>query len=350
MDQRLFESLDWRNIGPHRAGRVVCAAGDPYDRAVFYFGSCGGGVWKTDDAGSHWFNVTDGYLNTAAIGAIAVSEADPNVIWVGTGETSIRSNVTHGDGVYRSVDGGKTWQHLGLEDTRHIGAIAVDPHDPDVALVAALGHAWGRNSERGVYKTTDGGETWRKVLYKSDKAGAVDLSMDPNNPRFVYATIWEAQRFPWAASSGGEDCGLWRSSDGGETWEDITDRLGFEGVIGKIGVAVSPANGDRVWALVEAEDGAMLRSDDGGETWNRVSEDPELRRRAWYYMHVFADPSDADTVWVLNLQCWKSTDGGKTYENIPTPHGDNHALWIDPVDSDRIIEGNDGGACVSFNG
>ena len=348
--QRKYESLKWRNIGPHRGGRVTCVVGDPTDVGTFYMGSCGGGVFKTDDGGDHWYNITDGYFGTSAVGAIAMAPSNNNVLYVGTGESTIRSNVSHGDGVYRTVDGGKTWEHIGLSDTRHIGQIVVHPDDPNTVLVAALGHAWGENQERGVYKTTDGGKSWTKTLYKSPRAGAVDLSQDPESPNTVYAAVWQAQRYPWAASSGGDDCGLWKSTDGGDTWQDITDRLGFEGTIGKIGVAISPANTDRVWALVEADDGQMMRSDDGGETWKRVSDNPELRRRAWYYMHVFADPSDADTVWVLNLQCWKSTDGGATYEAIPTPHGDNHGLWIDPNDSDRIIEGNDGGACVSYNG
>ncbi len=345
-----YESLKWRNIGPHRGGRVTCVVGDPDNEAIFYMGSCGGGVFKTDDGGDHWFNITDGYFNTSAIGAIAMAPSNSNILYVGTGESTIRSNVSHGDGVYKTTDGGKSWQHLGLAETRHIGQIVVHPDDPDTVLVAALGHAWGENEERGVYKTTDGGKSWSKTLYKSPRAGAVDLSQDPGDPNVVYAAVWQAQRYPWAASSGGDDCGLWKSTDCGETWEDITDRLGFDSVIGKIGVAISPANTDRIWALVEAEKGAMMRSDDGGETWKQVSDNPELRRRAWYYMHVFADPSDADTVWVLNLQCWKSSDGGATYEAIPTPHGDNHGLWIDPHDSDRIIEGNDGGACVSYNG
>ncbi|MEZ4572782.1 MAG: hypothetical protein R2849_21185 [Thermomicrobiales bacterium] len=349
-DLNKYESLRWRNIGPHRGGRVTCVVGDPEEREVFYMGSCGGGVFKTDDGGDHWFNITDGYFNTSAIGAIAMAPSNHNILYVGTGESTIRSNVSHGDGVYKTLDGGKTWEHMGLSETRHIGQIVVHPDDPDTVLVAALGHAWGENEDRGVYKTTDGGKTWTKTLYKSPRAGAVDLSQDPESPNIVYASVWQAQRYPWAASSGGEDCGLWKSTDGGDTWEDITDRLGFEGVIGKIGVAISPANTDRVWALVEAEDGAMMRTDDGGETWKRVSDNPELRRRAWYYMHVFADPSDADSVWVLNLQCWKSSDGGAHYEAIPTPHGDNHGLWIDPNDSDRIVEGNDGGACVSYNG
>ncbi|MBX6341929.1 MAG: glycosyl hydrolase, partial [Thermomicrobiaceae bacterium] len=299
----------------------------------------------------YWENISDGYFGTAAVGAIAVSESDPNVIYVGTGEATIRSNVSHGDGVYKSTDGGRTWTNVGLRDTRHIGDIAIHPENPDIVYVAALGHAWGRNEERGVYRTTDGGRTWERVLYKSDRAGSPDVALDPSNPRVIFASIWQAQRYPYALHSGGEDSGLWRSFDGGDTWEEITRKPGLPtGILGKIGVAVSPARPGRVWALVEAEDGALFRSDDYGETWQRVCDSPDLRRRPWYYMHVVADPQDPDTVWVLNLQCWKSVDGGKTFESIPTPHGDNHALWIDPRDPQRMIEGNDGGACVSFDG
>ncbi len=354
MDQKLYESLEWRNIGPHRAGRVTCCAGDPYDRQTFYFGSCGGGVWKTTDAGAHWLNITDGYFNTSAIGAIVVSEADSNVIYVGTGESSIRSNVSHGDGVYKSTDAGQTWHHLGLEATRHIGQIVLHPYDPDTVYVAALGHAWGQNPERGVYKSTDGGETWELALFVSDRAGAVDISIDPDNPRVLFATIWQGQRFPHAATSGGPDCGLWRTTDGGDSWQEITENLGLpdDALIGKMGVSVSPAQSGRVYLIVEADQmkHGLYRSDDRGESWEHTCGERDLVRRAWYYQHVFADPSNADTVWVLNLRCWKSIDGGRTFEKVPTPHGDNHGLWIDPYDSDRILEGNDGGASVSYDG
>jgi photosystem II stability/assembly factor-like uncharacterized protein len=343
--------LEWRLIGPHRGGRVVAVAGDPRDPMVFYFGACAGGVWKTTDGGTYWENVSDGFFKTAAVGAIAVADADPNVVYAGTGETCIRGNVSHGDGVYRSTDGGKTWANLGLADTRHIAKIRIHPHNPDLVYVAALGHAWGPNEERGLYRSRDGGATWAKVLFRSDRAGAIDLSMDPHNPRILYATFWEAQRTPYSLSSGGPGSSLYKSTDGGDTWTELTNKRGLPaGVKGKIGVAVSPAKPDRVWALVEAEDGALFRSDDGGETWQRLSEDGELRRRAWYYMHLYADPQDPDTVWVLNLQCWKSTDGGRTFTAVPTPHGDNHDLWIDPRNPQRMIEGNDGGACVTFNG
>jgi photosystem II stability/assembly factor-like uncharacterized protein len=351
MDPALLQSLQWRLIGPHRGGRVVAVAGHPTEPGTFFFGACAGGVWKTTSGGAYWENVSDRYFKTAAVGAIAVSEADPNVIYVGTGETAIRSNVSHGDGVYRSSDGGRTWRNLGLADTRHIGRIRIHPRDPNVAYVAALGHAWGTNEDRGVFRTTDGGGSWQKILYKSNRAGGIDLSLDPGNPRILYASIWQAQRYPYAMHSGGEDSGLWRSLDGGDSWVDLTMAKGLPaGILGKIGVAASPAQPGRVWAIVEAAEGALFRSDDFGDTWERLSDNPELRRRPWYYLHLYADPGDPNTVWVLNLQCWKSVDGGKSFDAVPTPHGDNHDLWIDPRDSNRMIEGNDGGACVSFDG
>jgi photosystem II stability/assembly factor-like uncharacterized protein len=317
---------------------------------VFYFGACVGGVWKTEDGGTFWENISDGFLNTASVGAIAVADSDPNVVYAGTGEACIRGNLSHGDGVYRSTDGGKTWSHRGLEDTRHIGRVRVHPQDPDLVYVAALGHAFGPNDQRGVFRSRDGGESWERTLFKSENAGAVDLSMDPTNPRVLFATIWQARREPWTFSSGGPDSSLHRSTDGGDTWTDITENQGLPGgVKGRIGVAVSPSRQGRVWAVVEAQEGGLFRSDDGGDTWERVSDDRNLVQRAWYYSHVFADPQDAETVYILNLKAWKSVDGGRTFEQITTPHGDNHDLWIDPNDSTRMIEGNDGGACVSFN-
>ncbi|HET9016466.1 MAG TPA: glycosyl hydrolase, partial [Thermomicrobiaceae bacterium] len=347
----LLRSPQLRMIGPHRGGRVVAVAGDPADPMTFYFGACAGGVWKTTDGGRFWRNVSDGYFTTAAIGALAVSEADPNVIYAGTGESTIRGNVSHGDGVYKSTDAGRTWTNVGLRDTRHIGKIQIDPDDPDRVYVAALGHAWGPNAERGVFRSEDGGATWRKVLYRSPNAGSHDVSMDPGNPRILFAAIWQAQRYPHALISGGPESGLWRTFDGGDTWEDITRRPGLPtGVLGKIGVAVSPAREGRVWAVIEAEDGAVFRSDDYGDTWARLSEQSLLRTRPWYYMHITADTQDPDTVYVQNYSLWKSIDAGANFTRIPTPHGDEHALWIDPEDNQRMIEGNDGGACVSFNG
>ena len=346
-----LNTLHWRSIGPFRGGRVVAVAGHPTDQEVFYFGACAGGVWKTEDRGLYWDNISDGYFTTASVGAIAVSESDPNVLYVGTGEACIRGNVSHGDGVYRSTDGGRTWRNIGLTDTRHISRIRVHPTNPDIAYVAGLGHAFGPNEERGIFRTLNGGQTWDRVLYKSDKAGAADLSMDPNNPRILYATIWETLRQPWDFSSGGLDSGIFRSTDGGDHWTDISDRPGLpDGLKGRMGVAVSPAKSGRVWAIVESSNSGLFRSDDGGDSWKLLSNDANLRQRPWYYSHVVAHPSDENIVWVLNLKAWKSTDGGLNFIQINTPHTDNHDLWIDPYNPYRMIEGNDGGACVSFNG
>lgn len=347
----LFKGLEWRSLGPYRGGRVVAVAGDPYDKQRFYFGSTGGGIWQTTDGGLIWENISDGYFKRASVGAIAVSQADTNVMYVGMGETTIRGNVSHGDGVYRSTDRGQTWTHLGLEATRHIAKVRIHPQDPDVAYVAALGHAHGPNPERGIYRTRDGGKTWEHVLFRSDKAGAIDLVIDPHNPRILYASFWEAIRQPHALVSGGEDSGIFKSTDGGDTWHEISRKPGLpQGLLGKIGLAASPARAGRIWAIVEADDGAVFRSDDGGEHWQRLCEERPLFARAWYYMHIIADPQDAETLWVLNTQAWKSIDGGKTFFDISTPHADNHDLWLDPENPQRLIESNDGGACISFNG
>ncbi len=345
-----LSGLEFRTVGPHRGGRVVAVAGHPRDPMVFYFGAAGGGVWKTVDGGTFWECITDGFFTTAAVGAIAIAESDPNVIYVGTGETTIRNDVSHGDGVYKSTDGGKTWSNVGLAGTRHISKIRVHPQNPELVYVAALGHAWGPNEERGLYRSTDGGKTWGRILFRSNRAGAIDLSMDPTNPRTLYCSFWEAQRTPYSLESGGTGSSLYRSADGGDSWDEITRHEGLpKGLLGKIGVAISPARPGRVWALIEAEDGALFRSDNGGDSWQRVCENPDLRRRAWYYMHVFADPQNADTVWVLNVGAWKSIDGGATFSPMATPHADNHDLWIDPANPLRMIEGHDGGACISYN-
>jgi photosystem II stability/assembly factor-like uncharacterized protein len=305
--------LEWRCIGPFRGGRVVTVAGDVNKLGTFYFGACAGGVWKTEDAGQYWECISDGFFKTSSVGALAVSEVDPNVIYAGMGESTIRIDVSHGDGVYKSTDAGRTWKHMGLSDTRHIGKVRIHPTDPDTVFVAALGHAFGPNQERGVFKSTDGGETWRNVLFKSEKAGAVDLSIDPNNPRIMYATIWEAYRNFWQISSGGPDSGIWMSTDGGESWRDISRNKGLpQGVLGKMGIAASPARPGRVWALIENEKGGMYRSDDYGETWEYVAANNDLISRAWYYMHLTPDPQDGDTVYVNNLRLWKSVDGGHT--------------------------------------
>lgn len=353
LEQSFLQALTWRCIGPPRGGRVITVAGHPKDRMTFYFGAVGGGVWKTTDGGVYWENITDGYFTSAAVGAIAIAQSDPNVIYAGTGEPTIRGDVSYGDGVYKSTDGGKTWQNIGLADTHHIAQIRIHPNNPDLVYVAAMGHAFGPNETRGIFRTNDGGATWEKVLYKSDKAGAADLAMDATNPRILYASIYEQVRNFWSLTSGGPDSGIWKSTDGGDTWTELTNHKGLPtGIKGKIGLTVSPAQPERVWAIIEAEDkkAGVYRSDDSGVTWTQLTDNRDLIQRPWYYCHIFADPQDADTVYISNLKVWKSTDGGTNYSEITTPHGDNHGIWIDPEDTQRMINGNDGGGCVSFNG
>ncbi|HWP82945.1 MAG TPA: glycosyl hydrolase [Bacteroidota bacterium] len=347
----LYKGMQWREIGPFRGGRSVAVAGHPDQPYTYYFGGTGGGVWKTTDGGITWLCISDSLFQTGSVGAIAVAESDPNVIYVGMGEGCIRGNVAPGDGVYKSEDGGKTWKHVGLAETQTIGRVRVHPKDHNLVYVAALGHVFGPNSERGVFRSKDGGKTWQKILHKNDKAGAIDLVLDPNNPRILYASLWEAQRGPWFMSSGGPGSGLYKSTDGGDTWTDISRNPGMpKGTLGRIGVAASYPKADRVWAMVEAEDGGLFRSEDGGNTWRRVNEDRRLRQRAWYYTHVYADTKNPDLVYVLNVQFLKSIDGGRTFTTLRVPHGDNHDLWIDPNDNMRMINANDGGANVSYNG
>ncbi|CAN5716470.1 hypothetical protein BH23CHL5_BH23CHL5_09940 [soil metagenome] len=347
----LHEGLVFRCIGPFRGGRCVAVAGDPFDRNTFYMGTTGGGVWKSADGGAYWRNVSDGYFQRASVGAVAVAPSDANVIYVGMGETTIRGNVSHGDGVYRSTDAGSTWKHLGLKETRGIGKVRVHPQDSNTVLVAAFGHAHGPNPERGLYRSTNDGDDWELVLKVSDDAGANDVSIDPTNPRVIYVSFWEARRTPHSLTSGGPGCRLFRSVDGGTSWIDLSERPGMpKGLLGKIGIAVSPAKAGRIWAIVENENGGVFRSDDHGDSWARLNEDRNLLQRAWYYSHIYADPIDAETVWVLNVEMFRSIDGGKTFGPVPAPHGDNHDLWIDPQDPTRIILGNDGGATVSYTG
>jgi len=351
VDSGFLNSLEWRSIGPHRGGRVVAVAGHPFDQLLFYLGACSGGVWKTTDGGNYWENISDGFFKTSPVGAIAVSESDPNIIYVGMGESCIRGNVASGDGVYKSTDGGQTWAHMGLEDTRHISRIRVHPSDPNVVYVAALGHAFGYNQDRGIFRSMDGGNNWERVLFRDEKTGAIDLSMDANNPRVLYAALWQALREPWHLNSGGPGSGLFKSDDGGNTWSELSTNPGMpKGPFGRIGIAASPAREGLVYAIVEAEDGGLFWSDDGGSTWEIGNDERKVRTRPWYFNHIFADPNDPYTIYIMNMIAWKSVDGGRTFFDLTTPHGDNHDLWIDPQNSQRMVNGNDGGATVSFNG
>lgn len=350
--QELLNSMEWRNIGPNRGGRSLGIAGSTKRKNEYYFGAVGGGLWKTVDGGITWKPVTDGQLNSSSVGAVAVSETNPDIVYIGTGETQFRGNIMQGDGVYKSTDAGKTWQHIGLKNTQAIARVRIHPTNPDVVYVAALGHPYGPNEERGIFKTVDGGKTWRKVLYKGNKAGGVDLVIDPQNPETVYASIWQVYRTPYKMWGGGGASGFFKSTDGGETWEELTRKPGLpQGTVGKIGVAVSPVDAKRVWAVVEADDGGVYRSDDAGATWKLVNNERKLRQRAFYYSRLVADPKDRDGVYGLNVGFYKSTDGGVTFDKtIKPPHGDNHDLWIASDDPNRLAESNDGGGTISVNG
>ena len=349
--EALFDLLNYRSIGPFRGGRSCACVGVPGKPMTFYFGATGGGVWKTEDGGSTWNNISDGYFG-GSIGSVALAPSDPNIIYVGGGEKTLRGNFSHGDGVWKSVDGGETWEHVGLEDSRHVPRIRIHPRDPDTVYVAALGHASGPNQQRGVFRSTDGGESWKRILFANENAGAVDLIIDPANPRVLYASTWRVKRNHYTLESGGEGSALWKSTDGGDTWTEISRNPGLpqKSILGIIGVTVSPVDSNRLWAIVEATDGGLFRSDDAGKTWTRVNDERKLRQRAWYYSRVYADSQNRDRVYVLNVQFHRSNDGGKTFSSIRTPHGDHHDLWIDPDDPDRMIVADDGGAQVTYNG
>ncbi len=345
-----FKGLKWRNIGPFRGGRANAIVGDPLNPMVYYVGYTGGGVGKTDDGGATWKNISDGFFKVGSIGDIAVCESDPNVIYVGTGEHAVRGVMTsYGDGVYKSTDGGKTWKNIGLEKTRHISDVIVHPNNPDVVYVAAQGTVHGPSAERGIYKSVDGGATWKRTLFVDENTGASSLSIDYTNPRILYAATWQHRRYPWKVESGGPGCGLWKSTDGGETWNKINEGLPKE--MGKIGVSVSRANPNRVFAIVEAEKSkaGLYRSDDGGKKWNLLSTDQNITSRSWYYMEVFADPVNADVVYVLNAPMMRSIDGGKTFSNIRVGHGDTHDLWINPKNNQNFALADDGGGEISYN-
>jgi len=356
IEPSLFDAMEYRMVGPFRGGRATTVTGVAGEPLTFYMGTSGGGVWKTSNAGETWENVSDGDFGVGSIGAVAVAQADANVVYVGTGSACPRGNVSAGDGIYRSTDAGRNFTHIGLPEAGQIGAVRVHPTNPDLVYVAALGHIFGPNDERGVYRSEDGGATWEQVLFVSRTAGAVDLAMNPANPRELYAAIWRAERKPWTMIDGGEESGLYKSTDGGDTWELLTDAdedNGLpSGVLGRIGVAISPSNPQRVWALVAAEESkaGLYRSDDSGESWERVSDDHDLTTRGWYYTHVHADPQDDNTVYVNNGPFLRSIDGGRTFQRRSTPHGDNHDLWINPDQPDIMIQSNDGGANVTLDG
>ena len=349
-DSTAFRALTWREIGIFRGGRVVAAAGSAARHDEYWMGTTGGGVFKTTDGGNTWLPAADKYFG-GTIGAIAVSESNPDVVYVGTGEYPVRGNVSHGDGVFKTADGGRTWTALGLAETRQVSKVQVHPTNPDIAYVAALGHAFGPNHERGIYKTADGGKTWTQLLFRNDSTGASDLAMDPSNPDVLYAAFWQVQRTPWGLTSGGHGSGIFKTTDGGTHWMELTGNPGLpRGLWGNIGLTVSRAKPSRLWAIIEADSGGVYRSDDGGATWSWVNRDHKLRQRAWYYMRIFADPKDTNVVWAVNTGLYRSKDGGRTFDRVPNPHGDDHDLWISPNDPQRMIESNDGGSNVSTNG
>lgn len=349
-DESKLEGLEWREVGPYRGGRSAAVTGIPQDRETFYFGSTGGGVWKTTNGGGKWDNISDGFFG-GSIGAVAVSSWDPNVIYVGTGEKTVRGNVSVGNGVWKSTDAGRTWSHIGLKNSQRIPRIRIHPKDPDVVYVAAMGSLFGANEERGVFRSTDGGKNWKKILYVNDQVGVVDLVMDPTNPRILYASSWRVIRTPYSLESGGEGSQIWKTTDGGDNWQSISENEGMpKPPLGISGISVSESNPDNLYAIIEAEDGGVFRSSDAGETWKRINKERKLRQRAWYYTRIQADPVNENTVYVMNVRFHKSMDGGKTFEKVSTPHGDNHDLWIDPNDPKRMIEANDGGANVSYDG
>ncbi len=348
--EQLYSSIEWRSIGPYRGGRSCAVTGVPGQPNLFYFGATGGGVWKTLDGGRSWENISDGYFG-GSIGSIAVAPSDHNIIYVGGGEKTVRGNVSSGYGVWKTENGGKSWTSIGLKDSKHVSRIRVDPKNANIVYAAVMGNLYAPNQERGVFKSTNGGKTWKKTLFINDEVGIVDLCVDPGNSRIMYASSWRVKRTPYSLESGGEGSGLWKSTDSGETWTEITGNKGLpEGIWGISGVAVSPQNSDRIWAIIENDKGGVYRSDDGGETWQKLNESRSLRQRAWYYTRIYADTHDEDVVYVVNVAYHKSVDGGRTFKASRAPHGDHHDLWISPEDPSRMIIGDDGGAQVTFDG
>jgi photosystem II stability/assembly factor-like uncharacterized protein len=350
-DSIFYSKVKYRLVGPFRGGRSGAVCGSYKNRNVFYFGSTGGGVWKTSDGGNNWKNISDKFFG-GSIGAVAVAPSNEDILYVGEGENTMRGNVSEGlGGLWRSDDGGRTWRNLGLKDSRHIVRIVIHPRDPNIVWLAVMGHLFGPNKERGVYKTTDGGKTWKQTLFVNEQTGCSDLVMEPGNPTVFYAGMWHAERTPYSMESGGPGSGLWKSVDGGETWTNYSSKKGLpKGVWGIVGVAISPSNPDKIFSIIENNNGGLYLSQDGGETWTLTSSDNNIRQRAWYYSKVFVDPANENTVYIMNVQFMRSRDGGKTFQAVGTPHGDHHDLWIDPEDGNRMIVGDDGGAQVSFDG
>ncbi|WMN07455.1 glycosyl hydrolase [Marivirga arenosa] len=349
-DEKLYDALQWRGIGPYRGGRSAAVTGVTGQPNLFYMGSTGGGVWRTKDGGNTWKSISDGHFG-GSIGAVAVAESDPNVIYVGGGEKTLRGNMSYGYGVYKSVDAGKNWEHMGLDNSRHISRIRIHPQNPDIVYAAVMGDIFKDSPERGVYKSTDGGKTWDRKLFANSRAGAVDLILDPNNPRIMYASTWNVRRTPYSFSSGGPGSDIWKSTDSGENWTKLSENEGLpKGTWGISGITVSPQNSNRIWAIIENDNGGVFRSDDAGKTWKKTNDDRALRQRAWYYTRIYADTQDEDMVYVVNVDYHKSKDGGKSFEAFRAPHGDHHDMWIDPNDNQRMIMADDGGAQVSFDG
>ncbi|MEM6302746.1 MAG: glycosyl hydrolase, partial [Pseudomonadota bacterium] len=349
--ENAYQMLKWRNVGPGRGGRSIAAAGTSLRPNEYYFGATGGGLWKTTDGGGDWFPVTDGQIESASVGAIAIDPSDPDIVYIGMGEGQLRANVLQGDGVYKSVDGGATWSHMGLEGTRTITTLRVNPNNTDIVYAAALGDPFSESDSRGVYRSQDGGRSWKRILYRSPRAGAIDLSMDASNPAILYATLWQVYRKPWKLWSGGPDSSIYKSVDGGDTWTELTRNPGLpEGVLGKITIAVSPADSQRVFANIEAEEGGLYRSDDGGNTWDYVNGNRKLWQRSFYFMQLRPDPVDRDALYVLSFKLEKSTNAGKKFKSVPSRHADAHDMWIDPKDPARMILADDGGASVTVNG
>ena len=352
--EKLLSRLKWRSVGPYIGGRVVTVTGVRGNDDLFYMGTVGGGIWKSTNYGITWQNISDGTLpsSSPSVGAIAVAPSDPNILYAGMGESDIRTDMIPGDGVYKSTDAGKTWHYVGLHDTHSISNILVDPKNPDVVYASSVGHVFKPNADRGVFKSTDGGKTWSKILFVNDETGAINLVMDPHSPNVLYAAMWQAQRTPWSLVSGGPNSGIYKTSDGGAHWTNITHNEGLpQGVLGRIGLSVSGADSNIIYAIMQAKEGGVFRSDNAGKTWKRVNDEWKLRQRAFYYMSIFADPKDPSTVYVPNVDAlWVSHDGAKTFKRLRPPHGDNHVVWINPDNTKILLEGNDGGATVSTDG